>query len=88
MRRLRTLVRKVAAEARRRTPAARRGSDPFDRILPEVRELVLSQPSHPAWPVLDRGRVEQLLAAKAAALDTMSRYYVWRLATVFSMRAR
>jgi hypothetical protein len=27
--------------------------------------------------------VESLLASDAAALDTMSRYYAWRLATVF-----
>jgi hypothetical protein len=35
------------------------------------------------WAVLDRERVERLLSSDAAALDTMSRYYAWRLATVF-----
>ena len=37
---------------------------------------------HPAWEVLDRARVESLLTRAPGALDTMSRYYVWRLATV------
>ena len=53
------------------------------RFLPEVRDTVLEQPDHPAWPLLDRGRVESLLGSEPAALDTMSRYYAWRLATVF-----
>jgi hypothetical protein len=48
-----------------------------------VRDRVLSESDHPAWAVLDRPRVERLLAAPAGALDTMSRYYVWRLAGVF-----
>jgi hypothetical protein len=52
-----------------------------------VREVVLSQADHPAWPVLDRARVEQLLSNDAAALDEVSRYYVWRLATVFGPTA-
>ena len=51
------------------------------------REVVLSQPSHPAWQLLDRARVEALLASEPAALDTMSRYYAWRLATVFGAEA-
>jgi len=38
---------------------------------------------HPAWEVLDRARVEQLLATPLDELDEMSRQYVWRLATVF-----
>jgi hypothetical protein len=33
--------------------------------------------------VLDRPRVERLLGTAPRALDVMSRYYVWRLATVF-----
>ena len=45
-------------------------------------DRVAAQPDHPAWAVLDRPRVERLLAAAPAALDTMSRYYVWRIATV------
>jgi hypothetical protein len=77
-----TLPRKVIAALRRRLASPRSG-DPF----PEIREAVLAQPQHLAWQVLDRGRVEQLLAADPAKLDTMSRYYVWRLATVFGPSA-
>jgi hypothetical protein len=87
VRRARTLARKACAELRRtvRPPAA--PDDPFTRILPEIRDAVLSQPDHPAWQVLDRPRVEALLASDPAALDTMSRYYAWRLATVFGPTA-
>jgi hypothetical protein len=80
----RSLPRKVAGELRRRV---RPRPDPFDRILPEIRDAVLSQPHHDAWHVLDRPRVEALLGAPAGALDTMSRYYAWRLATVFGPSA-
>jgi hypothetical protein len=83
----RSLPRKVAAELRRRVRPAPAPDDPFARILPEIRDAVLSQPDHPAWQVLDRPRVESLLASRAAALDTMSRYYAWRLATVFGPTA-
>ena len=48
-----------------------------------MRDRVLGQPEHPAWAVLDRRRVERLLGAAPPALDVMSRYYVWRLATGF-----
>ena len=88
--RARTLAGKAAREARRRALARRRraaggeaAGDPFARVLPEIRDTVLSQPGHQAWAVLDRARVERLLGSPASALDTMSRYYVWRLATVF-----
>ncbi len=77
-----SFTRKVRAELRRRLRPPR--VDPFDATLREIRELVDAQPEHPAWQVLDRARVEQLLSRKAGALDTMSRYYAWRLATVFS----
>jgi hypothetical protein len=83
--RSRTLPRKVVDEVRRRV--ARPKPDPFDRILPEIRDAVLSQPQHDAWHVLDRARVEALLASRAGTLDTMSRYYAWRLATVFGPSA-
>ncbi len=73
----------MRAELRRRSRSAVR--DPFATTLEEISELVLGQPDHPAWQLLDRPRVEQLLASDAAALDTMSRYYAWRLATVFSV---
>jgi len=86
-RRARVLAAKAAAEARRR--ARPRGAGPssagdaFAPVHELVRERVLAQPEHPAWAVLDRPRVERLLASRPAALDTMSRYYVWRLAGVF-----
>lgn len=81
---VRTTARKALAEARRRVRPARGAVlDPFGPILAGVRATVLDQPDHPAWRVLDRARVESLLAAEPGALDTMSRYYVWRLATVF-----
>ena len=90
MARARELAGKAAAEARRRALARRRtsaagpaGADPFAAILPEIRDTVLSQPGHQAWSVLDRDRVERLLDSPAGSLDTMSRYYAWRLATVF-----
>jgi len=88
--RARDLVQKAAAEGRRRAAARRRraaaadpSDDPFARILPEIRDTVLAQTDHQAWAVLDRGRVETLLGSPAVGLDTMSRYYAWRLATVF-----
>ena len=89
--RARELAAKAAAEAQRRTFARRRraaaggeaSDDPFERVLPEVRDTVLSQPEHQAWSVLDRARVERLLGSPPGALDTMSRYYAWRLATIF-----
>jgi hypothetical protein len=84
----RTLAGKVRSELRRRAGRAPApADDPFARVLPEIRDAVLSQPDHTAWQVLDRPRVEALLASDAAALDTMSRYYAWRLATVFGPTA-
>jgi hypothetical protein len=92
----RSLLGKVRREAQRQARArvGRRGrdastapagaADPFAPVLADVREVVLSQPSHPAWAVLDRARVESVLTREAAALDEVSRYYVWRLATVFT----
>jgi hypothetical protein len=79
---------KVRGELRRRVGGSRESGaatpQPVAAILAEIRDLVMSQPDHPAWELLDRPRVERLLAGDAAALDTMSRYYAWRLATVFS----
>ena len=78
------LPRKLLRELRRRALPRRHPGDPFAPILAEVRELVLADTAHPAWSVLDRTRVEALLTSAPGALDTMSRYYVWRLATVFA----
>jgi hypothetical protein len=95
----RAFLGKVRRELRRRAQAqlARRpgggaaaggaepsGADPFAAVLHEIRDVVLSQPSHTAWDVLDRARVESVLTRDAAALDEVTRYYVWRLATVFA----
>ncbi|MDX6639754.1 MAG: hypothetical protein QOF12_765, partial [Solirubrobacteraceae bacterium] len=88
-RRARTLAGKALAEARRRSArasvpeAAATPAEPLDRALAELREAVAAQPGHAAWDVLDRARVEDLLAGPAASLDAMRRAYVWRLATVF-----
>jgi hypothetical protein len=97
--RARSLARKGRAEALRRAGgalAARRGApaaaersagapprDPFASVHAETAAAVAAQPEHPAWAVLDRGRVERLLARDPASLDEMSRYYVWRLAQAF-----
>ena len=48
-----------------------------------VRERALSETGHAAWEVLDRKRIESLLDRDPATLDSMSKTYVWRLATVF-----
>lgn len=81
----RSLATKVGRELLRRVRARRpaAGLDPFDPILADVREQVLAAERHPAWEVLDRDRCEALLSRPAAALDEMSRYHVWRLATLF-----
>jgi hypothetical protein len=81
---LRHKARRAVEEARRRVhPVGEPGNDPFDGVLGAVREAVEAQPDHVAWQVLDRERVEPLLAHDAAGLDEMSRHYVWRIATVF-----
>lgn len=84
--RARTLAVKALLELRRRVRpprADRRGaSDPFAGVQRLVREAAAARSDHAAWEVLDRSRVEALLTRPPGALDTMSRYYVWRLATV------
>lgn len=86
--RLRRLAGKAAAEASRRLgsrrPSAAPGTDdPVARVQGLVATAAAEHGDHPAWTVLDRGRVDALLARPAATLDPMSRLYVWRLATVF-----
>jgi hypothetical protein len=83
--RARRLAGKAAGEALRRLRGARPSAvgDPFDAILGDVREQALAAESHPAWDVIDRGRCETLLSRPAVSLDEMSRYQVWRLATLF-----
>lgn len=69
--------------AAKATQARAGATDPFDTVIASVREAVLSQPGHPAWSALDRPQTECLLARPAVSLDEMSRYHVWRLASVF-----
>lgn len=59
------------------------GADPFATAQLLTRKAAARHRDHPAWEVLDRARVAELLVRPPGALDTMSRYYVWRLATVF-----
>ena len=82
----RNVASKAMREIVRRVRAHRPGvtaTDLFEPILADVREQVLAAGSHPAWEVLDRARCEALLSRPAASLDVMSRYHVWRLATLF-----
>ena len=79
----REAVRRVRTKGERNGPRPLTRTDPLDPILADVREQALAAESHPAWDVLDRDRCEALLTRPAAALDEMSRYHVWRLATVF-----
>ena len=67
----------------RAVSAPERTNDPFTSMRDDVRELVRSEREHPAWLLLDAERVRSLLDRDPAALDAMSRAYVWRLATVF-----
>jgi hypothetical protein len=89
--RSRSLPRKALSELRRRAAARTSRSSrnsgmsgTFAAALAEIREVVLGAEGHPAWEVLDRARVEQLLGSPPEALDEMSRQFVWRLATVFA----
>ena len=80
----RSFAAKAAREVVRRIRARRSAAtDPLDPVLADVREQVLAAASHPAWEVLDRDACERLLSRRAASLDEMSRYHVWRLATLF-----
>jgi hypothetical protein len=71
-------------QARRRTPAATdapAAPDPFDRVRADLTKTVLAQPDAAPWQVLDRPRVEALLRDDNP--DEVTRYYLWRLATLF-----
>jgi hypothetical protein len=59
------------------------GSDGFAAVQQQVGDAVAGQPSLPAWEVLDRARVERLLASDPGALDRRERRRIWRLASVF-----
>ena len=76
-------MRRARGTAKRPAAPGAPAADPFDPILADVREQVLAADSHPAWEVLDRDRCETLLRGPRPSLDEMSRYHVWRLATLF-----
>jgi hypothetical protein len=77
--------------SRRRPSAAAGGADPrpdpFPATMAQVRELVLEQPGHEAWSVLDRRRVVGLLERDPLSLHSRARHQVYRLASVFFTRA-
>ncbi|MGH2991965.1 MAG: hypothetical protein ACRDL1_00305 [Solirubrobacterales bacterium] len=57
--------------------------DGFAAVHEKVREAVAAQVAHPAWEVLERPYVRELLARDPRALDAQQRRHVWRLGTVF-----
>jgi hypothetical protein len=59
------------------------GSDEFVPVFELVTAAVKTQPSHPAWEVIDRPYVDQLLAREPRSFEGRERRHVWRLATVF-----
>lgn len=85
--RVRHLTRRAVEEARRRTkrtaplPSPSASADPFTRVQPDLKDVVLSQRGAAAWAVLDEKRVESLLSEPDP--DEVTRYYLWRMATLF-----
>ena len=62
----------------------RRGdSSAFAGVCELVADAVAAQPSHPAWRVLDRRSVEELVASEPGGFGAREVRSVWRLATVF-----
>lgn len=59
-------------------------SSAMDGVAGSVARSVQAGKSHPAWEVLDRCRVQQLLDRDPADLDARERRGLWRLATVFT----
>jgi hypothetical protein len=55
----------------------------FAGVFRRVRDAVRARASHPAWEVLDREYVGQLLDRDHRSLDYYGNAHVWRLATVF-----
>jgi hypothetical protein len=73
-------------EVSRRAAEARRNGtwpDPVDQLHATVTALLGEQPQHPAWDVLDRTRITELISTEPARLDRLSRFQLWHLATVF-----
>jgi hypothetical protein len=71
------LARVPLAEASNSTSAE------FVPIFEQVQAAVATQPTHPAWEVLERAYVEQLLTRDPMSLNPLEYRHVWRLATVF-----
>jgi hypothetical protein len=65
------------------TPLLRPGTEELFPVCELVQQAVQSQADHPAWEVLERRYVEQLLARDPRSLDEREHRHVWRLATVF-----
>lgn len=85
-------LRKVQAEVRRRGELRRRGHSGVygDAIVDAqrlARELTSASPDHAAWALLNRRRVEHLLAADARAMHPRSRQLIWRVLAVFAAGA-
>ena len=84
------LLRRSRHRLRRRSAAtdgADEPPDPFPDTMAQVRELVLEQPQHEAWEVLDRKRVARLLGRDPLSVHSRARHQVYRLASVFFVSA-
>jgi hypothetical protein len=55
----------------------------FAAVHTKVAEAIAAHPAHPAWKVLGRDYVRDLLASNPEALEAQQRRHVWRLGTVF-----
>lgn len=58
------------------------GPDAFTPVHAKVRRLASERPDHPAWDVLDRTTVRNLLARETPELDDVGKFLIWRIATV------
>lgn len=66
----------------------RPGSVRFVSVYEQVCDAVSDQPDHPAWEVLDRSLVGELLARDPRSMGKREHHPVWRLATVFMAAER
>ncbi|MEV5886668.1 hypothetical protein AB0L74_28935 [Streptomyces sp. NPDC052020] len=69
----------------RRRNAHRIPIEPIGAILDLARSAAHSDNNHPAWDVLDRGRVVELLRRNPEQVRGVERYQLWSLATALSM---
>jgi hypothetical protein len=80
-------VQEARRRTRRRSPATTErpaATDPFDTVRTDLHDTVLADSASPVWNLLDRPRVEVLL--RDPNPDEVTRYYLWRLATLFGTR--